>query len=241
MKTSVFLVVALSIALLAALSVFSLAQEGPGMMCMTQKGISVNGTAEVRVAPDIAYAVIGVQTQAKNAKEASQANAATMQQVLKAIKGLKIADADIKTTQFTLQPTYSYPQNAPRKLIGYEATNLVRVTIRNLSQVGPIIDAATEAGANVEQNVSFALADESAARNQALADAVADGKEKALTIAKALNVGLGSIVNVQESGGPSFVPVYARAEMLGAGSPTPISPGEITVRANVSLTFAIGE
>jgi hypothetical protein len=201
-------------------------------------GISVSGTAEVGAAPDIAYVVLGVRTRSAQAAEASSSNAAQMQRVIQAIMALDIPQADIETVQYSLQPFYEYPRDGTPRLVGYEATNLIRVTVRNLGIVGRVIDAAVSAGANVVQGTTFALSDESEIRATALTKAVEDAKTKANVMAQALGIRLGVLLKASETVPPIVYPVAARA--MEAGAPeTPIIPGQIQVRATVNLVYAI--
>ncbi len=203
-----------------------------------QHGIMVSGSADIYVSPDLARVTLGVRTRADTAQKASTDNAAAFQKVMQSIRRLGIPDTDIQTAQYTLQPVYQYPQNAAPVLVGYEATNLIRLTVRNLQQVGPVVDAAVKAGANVVQDISFSLANETAVQAEVLTKAVEDGKSKAAVIAKALDVKLGPLLNANEVSAPIVTPVFARAEMTGGGG-TPVSPGQIEVRATINLVFAI--
>lgn len=205
----------------------------------TPREISVTGTAEVRAMPDIAYVTLGVRTRSPQAEQAASKNAAAVAKVIKAIKPLKIAESDIETVQYTLQPIFEYPSNQSPKLTGYEATNMVRVTVRSLSLVGSVIDTGVSAGANEVQNISFALEDEAKYRAAAITRAVQDGRAKAATMAAALGVRLGKLLNASESTSPIAYPMFSRTEAAVGGVQTPISPQQIVVRATVSLVYLI--
>jgi len=162
-----------------------------------------------------------------------------MQQVTQALRRLTIPEADIQTVQFSLQPVFEYPREGTPRLTGYEATNLVKVTVRDLTRVGAVIDAAVQAGANVVQDVAFALRDEAEVRATALTRAIQDARSKAQVMARALNVNLGRVINATETTAPIVFPPVARAE-AGAGGVPPISPGQIEVQATVNVVYAIG-
>ncbi len=210
--------------------------DGRAVMDMIH-GISVSGTAEVSAAPDIAYVTLGVRSRVKTAAEAVRDNAGAMNRVMEALKRGGIGKADIETVQYSLQPVYEYPQNSPQRLVGYEATNMVRVTVRDLTRVGTLVDATSAAGANVVQDVSFSVRDESTFRAKALALAAQDAKSKAATIATAFGVSLGRLTDVNESGTPVVIPYVLSAESAKAS--TPISPQQVQVRASLTVTFAI--
>jgi uncharacterized protein YggE len=188
--------------------------------------------------PDIAYITLGARTRASDAQSAAKNNANVSQRIQQAIKRLGIPDADIKTAQYTIQPVFEYPPNASPRLTGYEATNLIKVTAHDLTQVSSIIDVAVNAGANVVQDVSFSLRNEADVRAKALTEAIEDGKNKAQVMAKALGVRIGRLINASEASAPIVVPYLARSE-AGAATPTPISPGQISVRASVNLVYDI--
>ncbi|HOK54276.1 MAG TPA: SIMPL domain-containing protein [Armatimonadota bacterium] len=227
----------------AAILLFGLVLQPVSAQIITEsqvvRGIAVSGTAEVRVAPDIAYVTLGVRTRAAQANQAVERNTTAMQQVTQALRRLTIPEADIQTVQFSLQPVFEYPREGTPRLTGYEATNLVRVTVRDLTRVGAVIDAAVQAGANVVQDVAFALRDEAEVRATALTRAIQDARSKAQVMARALNVNLGRVINATETTAPIVFPLVARAE-AGAGGVPPISPGQIEVQATVNVVYAIG-
>lgn len=204
------------------------------------RGITVTGMAEVRVAPNIAYVTAGATTTAADAQRAAADNAAIMNRVMQALKRLGIADKDIETTQYSLQPNYEYQTNGSRKQVGYVASNLVRITVRDLSKVGPVVDATTVAGANNLQGVTFGIneATQSQVKTQALMQATQDAKAKASAIASAAGVAVGPLLSASESSPSVISPMYSRAE-VAAAAPTPISPQQVSVTATVSLVYSI--
>ena len=203
-----------------------------------ERGISVSGAGEVQAAPDIVYVTLGVRTRTSQAARAAADNAAAISRVIQAVRQLGVPEADVETAQYTLQPVFEYPPSAAPRLTGYEATNLVRVTVRDLSKVGQVIDAAVGAGANVVQDVVFALKNESEVRAQALAKAIEDGRAKAEVMAQALGVRLGFLVSASEAAAPIVTPMLGRAEAFPS-APTPISPRQIEVRATVNLLYDV--
>ena len=130
--------------------------------------ISVSGTGNVLISPDIADLRLGVSITAKTVKDARAGNAKSMTAVIAALKKLGIADRDIQTTILSLQPVYDYSSNssAPR-LTGYQLSNAIAVTIRNLDNVGDAIDGALAAGATTMDGVTFRVENQAAAEAQA--------------------------------------------------------------------------
>jgi uncharacterized protein YggE len=126
----------------------------------TVQGITVTGHGEVMGAPDIAYVSLGIVTRDASARQAANENARIAQAIANAVKGLGVADKDIQTQNYSVQPWYEYPQNAQPRLMGYEVRNSIRVTVRDIKKVGDVIDAGIKAGANDVQGVAFDIAND---------------------------------------------------------------------------------
>lgn len=202
--------------------------------------IRTNGEAVEMATPDRARIDFGVMTQAKTSQTAVEQNAQKLAAVLASLRRLLGADADIKTISYTLSPNYLYPKEGGEPSItGYTATNVVSVTLDDLTQVGKAIDAATQAGANRIQSLQFTLRDERAVQARALRTAALNARSKADALASALNVRIVRVFSVVESS-PIINPIhnvaYARAD---SGAATPIEPGTIEVRATVELMVEI--
>ena len=202
------------------------------------KGISVSGQGHAFAAPDIARVSVGVLTESKDAAQATSENAAKTQKVMDTLLSAGVAKNDIQTTQYSLQALYDYKVSPPR-LRGYQVSNAVRVTVRDIKKTGDMIDRSIGAGANNVQGISFEMADDTEQRNQALAKAAQEAAAKAAVLAKALNVTLGRIQSASESVSRPVYPMFARAEMAAAAPPTPVAPGEIEITANVTLVYEI--
>ena len=204
--------------------------------------ISVTGEASVSVTPDLATIDAGVTSEGKTAREASDTNNKSMGAALLALKGLNIADKDVRTSRLSLFPQ-SAPQHGtsgPMQITGYRASNHVTVTLHDVAGVAPTVDALVAAGANDIGGISFSVADPSKALDEARVKAVADAQRKADIYARAAGVALGQPLSISEGGAePPFRPVFARAMAAGAPASTPVSPGESTLRVSVSVTYAI--
>jgi len=152
---------------------------------------------------------------------------------------------EVKTSGYALNPQYRYPQGGKPEIVGYQANNTVRIKMAKLDDVGKVIDAAMQNGANNINRLAFTLKDEEAARLDALKQASAKAKAKAEAIAASLGLKIVRIAAVTE-GERSFQPVYraapmARAEGLAAAAPTPIEQGTVDVRSTVSLVAEVSE
>ncbi|WP_308424698.1 SIMPL domain-containing protein [Paenibacillus aceti] len=217
-------------------------QATPAYADEVQKNvISVVGNGEITVKPDIAYLSIGVETQAKTAKEAQSANAAKFSQISKLLKDTwKIDSKDLKTGQFYVQPNYTYNEKEGQKLTGYTATHTLNVTYRDLEKVGTLIDAVTEAGANRIDNIRFSVENGDQYLAEVIQKAMNNANVKASAIAKAANRQLGAALNISQSGGnvSLYSENYAMKTMaVAADSGTSVEPGEITVSTSLSITY----
>ena len=207
--------------------------------------ITVNGEATIVAEPDQAQIDIGVTTQARSAPDASRENAERLDRVLAEVKKLLSKADEVKTSGYSLNPQYRYPQGGKPEIVGYLANNVVRIKTAKLDNVGKLIDAAMQAGANNINQLMFTLKDEDAARLEALRQASAKAQAKAEAIATSLGLKILRIVSVTE-GERTFQPIYrqtpmARADTLAARAPTPVEAGTVDVRSTVSLTAEVGE
>lgn len=205
--------------------------------------VTVAGEATTKVEPDAAVIVISVVTQNAQAINAQQENARKSDAVTKTIKASAGANAEIKTSDYSLQPQYDYRDNRLPKIIGYDARNSVVVTMSDLNQVGAVIDAASRAGANSIDNVSFILRETSPARGQALADATQQAMNKARSIAQALGGKVLRVVEENESATVAGERGMEYTATLGydmAKSRTPpITPGQLMIKSNIQLIVEI--
>lgn len=207
--------------------------------------ITVNGEATIAADPDQAQIDIGVTTQARTAPDASRENAERLARVLAEVKKILGKDDEVKTSGYALNPQYRYPQGGKPEIVGYQANNMVRIKMGKIEDVGKIIDAAMQSGANNINRLAFTLKDEDAARLDALKQASAKAKAKAEAIAASLGLKIVRIASVSE-GERSIQPIYrvapmARAEGLAAAAPTPIEQGTVDVRSTVSLVAEVSE
>jgi hypothetical protein len=209
-------------------------------------GISVCGHGVGHAQPDQAQLQVGVQAFSANANDARAQAAQAMSAILDALKKQGVADKDIQTGYLSIQPNYDY-SGGKQQQSGYIAYNSVSVTIRNVNNVGTIVDAVTQAGGNhvIVNGVQFSSSDPSQAQDEALQNALADAKRQAQKVAAASGVGVGSPISVQVgSCGQSNVLQLANgdkgASSGSSGSPTtPVQPGQQQVDAYVGVVFAI--
>jgi uncharacterized protein YggE len=195
--------------------------------------ITVNGSGIATSVPDRAQFGFGVTTTAKSASEALSANTAAMTKVIGALKAHAIADADLQTSAVSLSPNYNTSQTT---ITGYTVTNTVTAVIGNLDQAGAIIDAAVSAGANQVNGPNLTTEDQHTLDQQALRAAVADAHTRALTLAAASNVTLGTVQTITET---TTTPIPANGAASAPAPSTPIQPGTIHTEADITVTYTI--
>ncbi|HYP28422.1 MAG TPA: SIMPL domain-containing protein [Blastocatellia bacterium] len=205
--------------------------------------IRATGDAIIMAKPDQAQIDIGVLTQAATAKAAASENARKVDAVISALRRVLGPSSEIKTIGYSLNPVYTYPREGGQpRITGYAASNVVQVKTDDLTQVGTVIDTATQAGANNIQSLQFTLKNDQAVRGQALREAALKAKAKADALASALGLRIVRVLHVDESGAAP-VPIFARQMEMAASKAadvaTPVEPGNIEVRASVSLTVEI--
>ena len=201
------------------------------------KLITVTGEAMISAAPDRVTMRLGVATQGKTAREASEANAKTMTAVIAAIKVAGAEESDIQTTRLTLQPAFEQKPNGPPHLTGFRASNDVTVKLNDVGKLAGLIDRAVAAGANEMSGIEFAVSDHSKRLDEARGQAIADARRKAEIYAKSAGVVVGRPVSITEnSATPPPRPMAASAFRATA---TPVSPGELALQAAVTVSFEL--
>lgn len=204
--------------------------------------IVTSATGEVRVAPDRATIMIGVQSRATTAAAAANQNSQKQQAVINAIKARGVPAEQIATSNFNVIPETRYDregQEAPRTT-SYLVINTVTVELRRIDQVGPVIDAALGAGANQINSLQFGVAKADSARRAALANAVSVARADAEAMARAAGGSLGQLIELtavdQYVPGPPR-PFDARIAMGQVAEKVPVEPGEETIRATVTARW----
>ncbi|PKO23693.1 MAG: hypothetical protein CVU38_02870 [Chloroflexi bacterium HGW-Chloroflexi-1] len=214
--------------------------------------ITVVGRGEVQAKPDVAHSNIGVEVTAPTVAEAMTDAKARMASILDALKKLGIAEKDIQTSNFSINferqtPEARMPmleQGAPATTEAasgvYHVSNMVKVTIRDLDQVGAVLDAAVEAGANNVWGVYFGLDDTSILETQAREKAVADARARADSLARLTGVNVGNVIAVSEVIGSTPGADFSKAlAMAYESSGGPIEAGELTFSTQIQVVYAI--
>src|SRR5215470_19944694 len=234
-----------SIALLIMLAIFpSVASAQQTERPPRLPSVTANGEAVITVEPDQAQIDIGVVTQARNAPEAAKENADKLARVMAEVKKLLGKGDEVKTASYSLSPNYRYPQGGKPELTGYTATNILRIKTNSLPNVGKLIDAAMQSGANNINRLLFTLKDEQSAQLQALRLASQKAKSKAEEMASALGLKMVRVLSITEGERgvrPIPIPMARGAQMEAmAPAPTPVEAGTIEVHSSVTLTGELG-
>ncbi|MBY5338021.1 SIMPL domain-containing protein [Rhizobium leguminosarum] len=235
--------------LMTALLALPLAAAAPAFaqeMKPREPVISVTGDGESSAAPDMAIVNLAVVKQAKTAREALDENNKAMNDVLAALKSGGIAERDLQTSGFSIQPQYNYPQpvdgqQQQPQLIGYQTINSVTVRLRDLAKLGAVIDQSVSLGINQGGDIQFTNDKPDAVIEEARKAAVADAVKRAKTLSEAAGVKLGRILEINENV-PRAMPQPAyRATMMKEASDAavPVQGGENNYNVSVTVTFAI--
>ena len=204
--------------------------------------LHLSASGEAHAAPDMASINVGVEVVAPTAAEALRQNAQQMTATVAALKASGVVARDIQTSGLNLNAQYVFHDGKPRELTGYQASNTVTITVRNLAQLGADVDAVVAAGANQINGVSFGLSDSKAAEVEARRAAVKALQEKAALYAEAAGYRVARLVSLSD--GERGEPVRPRMVMAttmrkGAAAPTPTEAGELDVTASVSAVFEL--
>jgi len=199
------------------------------------------GEGVVKRAPDRAWVTIAAESRAKTPGEAQKLNADAMSAVMQKLKGVGLPAEAIRTAAYELRPEFDYANNR-QTLRGYMARNAVEVRVDDLPKLGEVLDVAVGAGATSVSGIRFDLKDRASAEQSALQRAVADARAQADTAAQAAGMKVERVVRIEvqrEAPMPPPRPMMAmRAEMAASAEP-PIAPGELEIKATVTLTAAI--
>jgi len=237
--TAIIITVVVIAGILAGLLVFT--GRAPGKNTNT---ISATGNSQMTVPPDEAVVYLLIETRDASADKAKDKNAKISDDVLTALIKVGVEKKDIETENFNIYPEYNWSEGTS-KIIGYIASNYMKVTTKEFSNVGKIVDASVDAGALVN-SINFELSNEKSNeyKTQALSKASQDARTKAAAIASGLGKKLGDLVSVTSSD-YNYIPypIYTRAEMATTAEmksvATNIQPKNLEVTATVTVSYEI--
>jgi uncharacterized protein YggE len=228
------------IACVLALVFIGLAYSAEGEGGRLPPSVTVVGSGEASVRPDMAWFQAGVVTQAKTAEEALKSNNEAMAGLMEALAARGIEEKDIQTSNISINPQYPHtPTGGQPQIIGYQAHNTVRVKVRQLASLGAVLDDVVRKGSNQVHGIGFTVAEPERVLDQARRKALADAKRKADLYAAAAAVKIGRVLYIQEQT-PHVMP---RAEMnfqpRAMAAAVPVAAGEQEYRASITVTYLI--
>ena len=206
--------------------------------------IVTSGEAEVKRAADRAWVAINAESRSKDPKEAQKLNTDAMNAVTAKLKSMALGEDAIRTTSFELHPEFDYTDGRQR-LRGYVARNAIEVRVDDVTRVGEVLTAAVSSGATTVGGLRFDLKDRAGAEREALRLAVQSARARAEAVAAGADVKIERIVRIEDH--RADVPEPPRPMMttmrMGAqeamAADVPVTPGNLTIRASVTLTAAI--
>lgn len=217
----------------------------------TTRFISVVGQARAAATPDRATVRLGVITQAPTATAALSENSALMEEVISATLEL-VEEDQIRTEAVQLFPVYAdvqppisaepgtaVQQPQEPQITGYRAMNIVSVTAEDVNSVADVIDAATAAGANSVEGISFEVSDRAALLAEARQEAIRDARAKAEVFLEEAGGALGQVLVIREQGTGGPPQLFAEDAALGRGGAVPVLPGEQFIDVSVEVIWAL--
>lgn len=243
---------ALAIVIVALLATTSLqgapaaqgAEATPGSP--SPPSVTVSGEGRVTVTPDIATVTVGVETMQSSLSEAQAEATSKMEAIIQAATDAGIADEDIVTTNYAVNVIQEYDRNGnPTEISGYRVGNQVELTVRNIDDLGTLLEAVVAQGANTIYGISFSVDDPTTAASQARRQAVENARQKADELADAAGVEITGVLSIKESTAPGPPPEPFEGEMTtadmarGAAAPVPIQPGTGEIVVVVEVVYEI--
>jgi uncharacterized protein YggE len=217
------------------------AQVRPGMMMLEGTLLTIAAEGEAKAVPDVATIQFGVLAKGATAEAAMAENARQMTSVLAALKKAGVADRSVQTTGVSLNPDYVYAEREPPKVTGYQSSNMVSAKVRDLKNLGKIMDALVSAGVNQMNGVSFGVDNPEPLLDRAREQAIKTARARADLYAAAAGMKVVRILSIQEGGAmapPMPMPMMAKAADMG-GASTPIQQGEAVLGVNVTVAFEL--
>jgi len=212
---------------------------------VTGTKLSISAEAEVKSAPDIATVSTGVTTIEPTPAKALQENSAKMEAVFKALTAAGIASKDIQTSDMSVTPQYaqSLTNKAPR-IEGYQITNNVSVVIRDIKNIGAVLDTLIANGANQLNGPDFSVEDKGPAMDQARKAAMEKAQKSASVYAAAAGLKIKRIISISEQGGSNIIhpyPMRMMAAAMSSAAPAPVAVGQVTTGITINVDYELGQ
>lgn len=241
MVTAVITVLALALVSRAGVQAQEVTPDAP-VSGIARNTIMVSGVGTASGEPDVAYVEIGVETIDADLSAAFDSANAQITAVIDAIVGMGIAREDIQTTYLNVYQEDIYDPNTGVNTgeFRFHVQNFVRVTVRNIDQVGEVVTTGVNAGANRVNGLTFGILDQTAIASEARLDAVADARQRAQELAAAFGMQIGELVYVEEIVGSNVYPVaYGRGGGMDIAQSVPVEGGQLQLSIQIEAVFEL--
>lgn len=224
-------------ALIAVLSLIGATVPAAAQDKRAERTVTVAATGKVSAEPDIAHISTGVLSEAETAREALQRNSAALKKVIDGLKGAGVDPKDIQTSRFSIDPRYDQPKDGrSARITGYRVVNQVRITARDISRLGDLLDLVVTLGANQAGGIGFDVSKAETLKDEARRQAVANALRRAKLFAEAAGATVGDVLTISEEATPS-PPIFSGRTM--AAESVPIERGSQTLEVRVQVTWTL--
>lgn len=208
---------------------------------LAEGAITVSGGGQVNLAADMAYVTLGISISDSDVSTVMQQANTSIDSICAALVESGLPKDCISTDYLYISPQYDYSGDNSNEIIGYNVNSGLKLTIDDVDAVGSYIDVAFAAGANSFDSITFAVKDNSEARDEALRLAVADAEKKADVLAEAAGMKLGDIVSIEENNSDSYYNTegFAAKDIADAGAGTSVYPSKVNVSVQVQVCYAL--
>ncbi|MFM9845573.1 MAG: SIMPL domain-containing protein [Hyphomicrobiaceae bacterium] len=204
----------------------------------TERTVTVGASGMVSVEPDIAHISTGLLSEADTAREALQRNSAAMKKIVDGLKGAGIDPKDVQTSRFSIDPRYDQPKDGrTARITGYRVVNQVRITARDISKLGELLDLVVTLGANQAGGISFDVSNAETLKDEARRQAIANALRRAKLFAEAAGATVGDVLTIAEDASMSSPPIYSGRAM--AAESVPIERGSQSLEVRVQVTWTL--
>ncbi len=228
----------------ALLLITCFAIAGYSLADQPTRQISVTGSAEVRIEPDLAKVYLNAQAQHQSSTEAKALVDQQINRLIATLESVGLDEQNLTSSQISLSPRYNY-RNDQREFIGYFASRDVQVEVPDLDLLNPLLDAALREGIEGLQRIEYRSSREFEMEQEARAQAIADSKQQAATIAEAYGMRLGPVISIQYHNSNPVPLNYAQPQMERAmlmadtAGAAPFTPDQLVFRDNISVIFEL--
>jgi uncharacterized protein YggE len=206
---------------------------------LASANVTVTGTGKMTYVPDVGYLTTGVASDGKTAEEAWQKNAAVVQKLFEVLKSYGIEERDFKTSGINLVPRYVHPKDEEPRLVGYTAAYELSVTVRNLKDLGRVLDGLVSQGANRQMRIAFGCSDPERLLDQARAKAIAEARKKADIYVAGAGATLGQVLSISEGSVSPYRAMTFEMETPASAKALQVAAGVQELDVTVTVTWAL--